>query len=174
MLSISCCSNVFISRKLGCLSPSCLSNSGFLGISGLKITNCGGGGGGGLVGLGIWYQPRSGKRCTGLRLISASLSSQGTLRHLRTCLSHPVTWRNFHRFAASMLFSTLRLYSIINKTGLPILSIWNSLYLWFSKHTVKISLDQHCCNVNISPSPRPKTVFKHDFFHRLEKVSICI
>ena len=33
------------------LSSSCLSNSGCLGLSGLNLTDCGGGGGG-LVGLG--------------------------------------------------------------------------------------------------------------------------
>ena len=36
-------SNISISRELGC---SCLSNSGCLDLSGLNLTNCGGGGGG--------------------------------------------------------------------------------------------------------------------------------
>ena len=43
-LLISCCSNISISHEMGCLSQSCLSNSGCLGLSGLNLTNCGGGG----------------------------------------------------------------------------------------------------------------------------------
>ena len=49
-LRISCCSNISISCDLGCLSSSCLNNSGCLVLSGLNLTK--GSGGGGLVGLG--------------------------------------------------------------------------------------------------------------------------
>ena len=45
-LLIPCCSNISISCELGCLS-----NSGYLGLSGLNLNDCGSGGGG-LVGFG--------------------------------------------------------------------------------------------------------------------------
>ena len=48
---------------------------------------------------GASNQPRSGKRCTGLRLISASFASQGALRHGCAYVNLSGYLHYLHRFA---------------------------------------------------------------------------
>ena len=63
------CCNIFFKRSKGCLVTD-VHRGEILGQKVLAVHAC--------------NQPRSGKRCTGLRHISASFASQGALRHVRT------------------------------------------------------------------------------------------